>query len=443
MKKLYLTHADIAVDPALEPSGWLKGAFLLIEDGIIEELSPTPLPSPRVEGAEVLTLSNRVVTPAWINGHTHLSQTFLRGLVGDRPLLRWLKEAIWPLQQAFSPAVLEAAALLGLAENIRSGVGLVVDHQKITQDESFTEKVFQAAQQSGLKVWIARAWSDRGSGAENPQALLEELEKWMQNNRTSWRVKFANGPLAPWRCSAETLKASHQLALQYDAFTHIHVSETQEEVKLTWDEYGKHPVEWLESLGILDDHLQIVHGVWVREAEIQLLAERKPLVVHCPVSNAVLGSGIAPLRKFLERGIPVRLGTDGPASNDVQDCFETMKFALCLARAAAFEPSSVPPRLALEMAWGKPGLRRGDAADLAILRLDTVWTAPVHDLDSALALSARAGNVESLLVDGEFVLREGNVLTLDEESLIEECSALLKWLRQKAGLDRAAEKMRT
>ncbi|MCS6907757.1 MAG: amidohydrolase family protein, partial [Anaerolineales bacterium] len=309
------------------------------------------------------------------------------------------------------------------------------DHQKITHDVSFTEKVYKAAQQSGLRVWIARAWSDRGSGAENPKVVMEELERWLSNNKVNQRVKFANGPLAPWRCSAETLQATHQLALQYGAFTHIHVSETQEEVKLTWDEYRKHPVEWLESLGILGEHIQIVHGVWVQEPELQLLAERKALVVHCPVSNAVLGSGIAPLGDFIERGIRVRLGTDGPASNDVQDCFETMKFALCLARAANCKPSLIPPRLALEVAWGKPGLRRGEAADLAILRLDTVWTAPVHDLDSALVLSARASNVESLLIEGDWVLRDGKILTIDEETLIKEGSALLKWLRQKAGLE--------
>ncbi len=435
MSKLYLTHTHIAVSPQIHPSGWLTDGHLLIEDGIIRQISAAPLPANLVADAQALPLSNRAVCPVWVNGHTHLCQTFMRGLAGGRPLLRWLKERIWPLQAAFTPEMTEIAALLGLAENIRSGVGLVVDHQKITHSPQHTEVVYRAAQQSGLRVWLARAWSDRGSNAESPQALLDELENLFQRNDPSKRVNFANGPLALWRCSAETLRASHQLAVQHGAFTHVHVAETQEEVRLSREEYDQTPVLWLDQIGVLDERTHIVHAVWVEETEMERLAQRAALVVHCPVSNAVLGSGIAPLGKMSQRGVRIRLGSDGPASNDTQDMLETAKFALCLARASQQAADLIPPRAVLNMAWDCAGLTVSQPADLTILRLDRVWSAPVQDLDSALALCARLTDVESLLIAGQFILRDGQLLTLNEESLIRESQSAIGWLRRAAGLE--------
>jgi 5-methylthioadenosine/S-adenosylhomocysteine deaminase len=373
------------------------------------------------------------VIPALFNGHTHLSQTFMRGLAGGRPLLRWLKELIWPLQDAMSEEILELAALLGLAENIRSGVGTLIDHHKITRNPAFTEAVIRAAKKSGLRVTIARAWSDRGGGAESPQAILDELEMFFRQSNE--RVAFASGPLTPWRASAETLQKTHTLARQFDSFTHIHVSETADEVQMTLDETGLRPVAWLDSLGILDPYCQVVHAVWVDEAEIDLLAERSAPVVHCPVSNAVLGSGIAPVRDMRQKGVSLRLGTDGPASNDTQDCFENMKAALLFARASNLDAAAISPRQALEMATVSNGLTVGQPADLCLVDLDTVWSAPVHDLDSALALCARAGDVRAVMVDGEWLMSDGKLTTLDEEVIIKEAQSAVKILRKKAGLD--------
>lgn len=434
MSKLYLTNVHIAVDPELHPSGWLRNACLLIEDGRIAALSATPLPEEQVGNADHLDLPNRAVTPVWVNGHTHLSQTLMRGLAGGRPLLRWLKERIWPLQAAFSPETAELAALLGLAENIRSAAGVVVNHHKITQTPAHTEAVYRAARHSGLRVWLARAWSDRGSNAEAPQAILAELAEWFSRNQPGERVGFASGPLTAWRCSAETLGAAHQLARQAGAFTHIHVSETQEEVEMHLREYGCRPVEWLDKIGVLDDKVQIVHAVWVESRELDLLAKQGSLVVHCPISNAVLGSGIAPLAEMLHRNLPVRLGTDGPASNDTQDSLETTKMAVCLARASNCDASLLPPRTALQIAWNSRGLTVGQPADLAILYLQRAWSAPVQDLDSALTLCLRIGDVESLLVDGRFILRDGQILTIDEETILRESHSMIKWLRSKAGI---------
>jgi 5-methylthioadenosine/S-adenosylhomocysteine deaminase len=431
-----ITNAHIAV-----PGGWQEGD-LLIRDGHIAAIGEIP---PHGEAdtwvRNYFDAHGMALIPALVNGHTHLSQTFMRGLAGGRPLLRWLKELIWPLQGAMSEEVLELAALLGLAENIRSGAGLVVDHQKITRTAAFTEAIVRAAKKSGLRVTVARAWSDRGNGAESAQAILDELEGFFEqasSPSTSLRmnrVTFASGPLTPWRASAETLQKTHALARRFDSFTHIHVSETAEEVEMTLKETGLRPVAWLDSLGVLDERCQIVHAVWVDEAEMDLLAQRRAPVVHCPVSNAVLGSGIAPIKAMLAKGINLRLGTDGPASNDTQDCFENMKTALMLARASSLDAAAVSPRQALEMATISNGLTVGQPADLCLINLDSVWSAPLHDLNSALALCARASDVHALMVGGDWLMRDGKLVTLDEEDIIKEAQSAVKILRKKAGLD--------
>ncbi len=204
---------------------------------------------------------------------------------------------------------------------------------------------------------------------------------------------------------------------------------------MSLDEYGMRPVKWLDQIGILDKNTQIVHAVWVDDEEIELLANSGATVVHCPVSNAVLGSGVAPIRKFLDNGIPVRLGTDGPASNDTQDCFENMKMAVCLARASTLDANNINCRQALKMATANHELSPGKNADLIFVDLENLHSTPVQDLDSALVLCAKGDDVDSVMVDGEFLMQNKKFVKSDEEILIKECNLALKSLRKRAGID--------
>lgn len=437
MNEILLTDAIIAVEQPHNASfGWMDRGSLHVRDGHIVGIYDLSVESDTISNtARVIPLGGKVVIPALVNGHTHLSQTFMRGLASGRPLLRWLKELIWPLQGAFSPELLELAAMLGLAENTRSGVAHVVNHHKVAHQAAFTHAVFRAARQSGLRVTIARAWADRGTNAESPESILADLELFSSLLQSEQKLRYASGPLTPWRCSADTLIKTHQFALQQGSFSHIHLSETREEVNMTVEETGLRPAAWLADLGLLDEHFQIVHAVWVDQDEIRLLAEAGSPVIHCPVSNAVLGSGIAPIAAMQAHGVRLYLGTDGPASNDTQDCFENMKMALCLSRAEAQKADALSPQYALQMATRSEGLAVGQPADLAIVDIHSVWSSPVHDIDSALVLSGRASSVWGVLVGGEFVLYDGQLTQFDEALLIKESESAIKLLRRKAGID--------
>ena len=407
--------------------------YLLCEEGRIAALGAGGAP-PDICGraARTLDASHQAVLPGLVNAHTHLSQTFMRGLAAGRSLLSWLRDVIWPLQLAMTAGDMRLAATLGLVENLRCGVTHVVDHQKITTSPAHTDAVCQAAQALGVRLTLARSWADRGKNAEAPESILADLERLFALYPSAGLVSVADGPLVPWRCSPETLLQTHALALHHGAPTHIHVSETREEVQMTVDETGLRPVAWLDDLGVLDERSQIVHAVWVEESEIALLAKRRATVVHCPVSNAVLGSGVAPLAALRRSGVRLCLGTDGSASNDTQDLFETLKWALGLARASALDAASPTPAEALAMATAGHALHVGAQADIILVNLNHTRAVPVHDPVSALALSTHGSDVETVLVGGRPVMEAGRVAGVDEPALLEACRAAASALRQRA-----------
>jgi 5-methylthioadenosine/S-adenosylhomocysteine deaminase len=412
--------------------------YLYAESGLITALGPGQAPPEvRARAAQIIDARHQAVMPGLTNAHTHLSQTFMRGLAAGRPLLSWLKDLIWPLQAAMTPEDMRLAALLGLLENLRCGVTHVVDHHKVSTTPAHTDAVCQAARTLGVRLTLARSWADRGKNAESAQSILADLERlWAHAGHPgTGLVSIANGPLAPWRCSPETLQQTHALGQRYGAPTHIHVSETREEVQMTVDDSGLRPVPWLDRLGLLDERAQVVHAVWVEPAEMDLLADRHATVVHCPVSNAVLGSGAAPLAALRQRGVRLHLGTDGSASNDSQDLFETLKWALGLARITNLDAASPAPADVLAMAAAGHALRAGAPADLILVNLNHPRALPVHDPVSALALSTHGSDVDTVLVGGQVVVRDRHVLGVDEPALLDECRAAAAALRQRAGVN--------
>jgi 5-methylthioadenosine/S-adenosylhomocysteine deaminase len=204
---------------------------------------------------------------------------------------------------------------------------------------------------------------------------------------------------------------------------------------MSLDDTGLRPVTWLDSIDLLGPDTQVVHAVWVDDSEIELLARADAPVIHCPVSNAVLGSGIAPLAKLQSEGVSVRLGTDGPASNDTQDIWESLKAALNFARIKTLDATALSPTEALRLAMGTEVLTPGAPADLIIVNLNHPRAMPVHNIDSALALSTHGSDVDTVLVAGQILMRNRQVLVLDEVALLAECRRAVNSLRKRAGLD--------
>ena len=481
MTDLLIQNGRVLVD-----SGWSEPGYLCIQQGKIVAVGSGLAPESWVQqAAQIIDADGMAVLPGLTNAHTHLSQTFMRGLSGGRPLLRWLKELIWPLQNALSLEEQELAALLGLVENLRSGATHVIDHQKITHTPAFSLAVCQAAHKLGMRLTLARAWADKGVNAESSPAILAELTALFERYHSrpllapnppspplfppsptgrgaggegplpplatrpripirppltspegeDPMIRISSGPLTPWRATPGTLQKAHALAKEWGSGTHIHVSETKEEVQMTLDETGLRPVEWLDHLGILDPDCQVVHATWLDDHEIELLRQRDAQVVHCPVSNAVMGSGIARIHDLRQAGMRIRLGTDGPAGNDNQDCFDNMKAALLMAHLKDNNPALLSPADVLHMATAGQKVRVGGDADLILVNLLNANAVPVHDIDSALALCCHGSDVDTVIVAGKVLVRAKRVLVVDENALLRECQQAITSLRKRAGLN--------
>lgn len=437
-----------------------RGAVRIEGDRITEVIEGDRL-QPADGPAHVIDGTNKVLLPGLINAHTHLEQTFMRGYSAGRALLDWLKNYIWKLQAAMDADDVRLAATLGLVEAMRGGATTIIDHHKITWGApvvvatsvapTYSDLVLEAASRLGVRFVLARAWADRGANAESPESILADLERLFArwHGAAEGRIQVANGPLVPWRCSAEALQRATELARRHGALTHCHMNETQDEVAITLREAGVRPVEWFDALGLLGPDFHAVHGVWLSDQEIKLLAKHQATLTHCPAANMILASGAAPIERLRARGsgINLALATDGPASNDGQDMFEMMRLAAYLQRVSTMDAQAMPPRAVIDMAtrggWRalRPASADGGAiavgakADLVLVDLNAAHIQPVGDVLASLVYNARGSDVDAVIVDGRVLIEGKRVLGLDEAALLDECRDRARHLARRAGIE--------
>jgi 5-methylthioadenosine/S-adenosylhomocysteine deaminase len=426
--------------------------YLLVEGDRLAKVGPGEPPEGLAGSAEeVIEAGNMAIMPGMVNAHTHLFQTFIRGLADDKPLWPWLTSTIWPVGAEMGVREAKLSALLGYVENIRAGVTAVLDNQYLHNTEETDDAYFEAAVETGVRLLMARGWADTNyhpAFLETPDQILERMERlvstWQGEAEGRIRVEF--GPLAATVCTGETLKSTYARAKAWGVGMHMHIAETSDDQEQTLGEHGMRQVEWLESLGCLGPDVQLVHTVWLSDREIDLVAEHGVKICHCPVSNMYLASGVARVPEMRERGIAVALATDGPGSNNNQDMLETLKTTALLHKVSNLDAMVLLPEDVLWMAcrggaeaFGQPALigslEPGKKADVVLVDLNTPFAVPVHRVPSALVYSVNASQVDTVLVDGEFLMREKRVTVLDEEALLAECREAAKGLLARAGVE--------
>jgi 5-methylthioadenosine/S-adenosylhomocysteine deaminase len=441
---LLIQNATLVLPTRIIPRG-----YLLIENDRITALGEGAPPQSQISNLKsqiFIQAQNKLVCPGLINAHTHLEQTFMRGYSANRSLLDWLRNCIWKLQSSMEVEDVRLAATLGLVEAMRGGSTTVINHHKVPLSRQHTDVVLQAAEQLGLRLVLARAWADRGTNAESADSIFDDLRRLFAewHGAAHNRIHIANGPLVPWRCSSELLQRTTALARAHNALTHCHISETQDEVAMTLKETGQRPIEWFASLGVLGDDLHAVHGVWLSDVEMKLLAQHGATVTHCPAANMILASGAAPIAKMKRIGVNAALATDGPASNDGQDMFEMMRLAALLARVTTMDAQTMPPREVIDMATlcGAIALKRTDVgrlevgakADLVMLDLNAAHIQPVGDVSASVVYNARGSDVDTVIVDGRVLIQNKQLVGLDEYALLAECRERAADLAKRAGV---------
>jgi 5-methylthioadenosine/S-adenosylhomocysteine deaminase len=280
-----------------------------------------------------------------VNAHTHAAMVAFRGMAEDLPLQIWLEKYIWPTEKKkINPQFVYENTKKAILEMRNNGIEAFSDMY------FFEEEVARAAKELKMQAIIGEGILDFPTpSAKNADEALEITEKLLQKYKNDKYVKVAVAPHSIYALSKENLVRAKKMARKYNTIFHIHLAETKFEFDQCKKKNKCTPVEYLDKLKILDDKALLAHCVWVTDKDIEILAKRKANVVHCPLSNLKLGSGIAPVSKMIDAGVNVCLGTDGAASSNRLDIFEAGKFAALLQKGITNDPTKLPARKAIEM----------------------------------------------------------------------------------------------
>jgi 5-methylthioadenosine/S-adenosylhomocysteine deaminase len=403
--------------------------------GSVEEIEA------RFPGAPTRSAEGRIVLPGLINTHTHVPMTLFRGLADDLPLMEWLQEVIFPAEAAnVDEEFVRWGTRLACLELLRGGTTTFVDMYY------FEDAIAEEAEACGMRAIVGQTLidfpaPDNKSWADAVAYMESFLERWQDHER----ITPAVAPHAPYTVSAEHLQEAHELATRFDVPMLIHLAEDSSEVDQILARSGKRPVAYADDLGILDDRVLAAHMVWPSPEEIATLAERGVGVAHCPQSNMKVAAGIAPVPALLAGGVDVGVGTDGPASNNDLDLWEEIDTAAKIHKVTSGDPTVVSAEEALRMATigGARAIGLGDEigslepgkrADLIVVDPGGFHQQPLYDPFSTLVYSTKAADVRTVLVEGELLLDEGEVLSVDADSVRAKVAEYRE--RLKAGLGR-------
>lgn len=412
---------------------------VLIEGGRITRLEQQIT----AQADEVIDARGRALVPGFVQTHIHLCQTLFRGAADDLALIDWLKKRIWPLEAAHTVESLYASARLGLAELIRGGTTCALTMETVNH----TESVFRAVEESGFRATVGKCMMDKGDDVpeglrEQTEASIEEslelLERW--HGRAGGRIRYCFAPRFAVSCTRELLERVSSLARERKVMVHTHASENKDEIAMVERDTGRRNIQYLNDVGLTAPHVLLAHCVHLDESEMEILRATGTNVAHCPSSNLKLGSGLARVADMQKLGIRVTLGADGAPCNNRLDMFTEMRTAALIQKALC-GPEALPALQALRMATicGAQALGLGDEigsiekgkrADLALINLDRPHTTPRPDLISTIVYAAEASDVETVIIDGRIVMRDGELMTLDEQAVIRDAREQAERLNQ-------------
>ena len=391
---------------------------------------------------ELVDCGGKILMPGLVNAHTHVPMNLLRGLGDDLRLDVWLLGYIMPVEREFvDPAFVRLGTSLACAELIRSGVTTFADMYY------YEDQVAEAAAEAGLRAICCQTIlkfpsPDADSYEESLAACEEMIKKWKDHPL----ITPAIAPHAPYTSTVDILGSATSLALKYDIPLHTHIAETAQEVEDSLDQNDMPVVPYVEQFGIFQAKVIAAHCVHIDEREMHTLQRYGVGIAHNPTSNLKLSSGIAPVSSMLEHGLNVGIGTDGVSSNNDLDMFEELRLAALLAKGSSGDPTVVPARTAIAMATSMGAksihlddligsLEVGKRADLILVDIDTLHNTPHfrHDEDSIyaqLVYAAKSTDVTDLMVNGSWLMRSRELLTIDLDELSPQAQVLAEEIDQ-------------
>jgi len=420
----------------------LENGWVLARDGMIVEIGSGPAPT----ADEIIDEPNCVAMPGLVNAHDHMYQWATRGYVPDGTLFEWLR-ALYPVWARIDADTVQVAARAAMARLLLSGCTLSTDHHYVFPHgrAGIFEALVEAARELGLRFHPCRGSMSLGEskGGLPPDSVVEEEDKILAHTEeligrfhdpqpgSMCRVVVA--PCSPFSVTPQLMRDSAELARRHGVRLHTHLAETLDEESFCIEKFGRRPVELMEDLGWIGDDVWYAHGIHLNDGEIERIAEMKTGIAHCPSSNMRLGAGICRVEDLIRAGALVGLGVDGSASNEDANLAMEAHQALLLARVRNASPRALDARTAWRLATqgGAECLGRDDCgtlepgrcADIACFRVDDLAHAGIKDLVAGLALAPPA-RAQTVVVNGRVAVRDGRLLTADEEEITREIAAM-------------------
>jgi 5-methylthioadenosine/S-adenosylhomocysteine deaminase len=413
-----------------------QGAVVIEGKTIIDVGKTSELKRKYGRGYEKIDAKGKVVMPGLINTHQHAAMSLLRGYADDLPLQEWLENWIWPIEKHMTPHDIYVGALLTAVESIMGGTTTVNTMYHYIHEEN-EAKAFADAGLRGVIGHVCFSWRK----SEDKKALEDLAKNW--HNKADGLIRASVDPHAPYTVDPEYMKGlkrmREDLTIKYGSkktpiIWHIHVAETSDErgkIRKAFNVELKDGVmEYLDSLGVLDEHVIAAHCVALTDMDMEIVEKRKVKVSHNPISNLKLASGISPVPKMLEKGVTVSLGTDSPCSNNTADMFEVMKITAILHKGVNRNPTLLSAGKILEMAttegakalsWNDEigSIETGKKADIIIINMDKPHLCPLYNETSHLVYAAKAFDVETVIINGRIVMENREMQTLNVEKVMD------------------------
>ena len=419
---------------------------VLISGGQIEQVGKD-LKAKLVGEFHTVDAKGDFVIPGLIQAHTHLCQTLFRGCADDLSLLSWLEQKIWPMEKAHSQSSLRASARVGLLEMQLSGTTSILDMGTVHH----TDILFETARESGMRYWGGKCLMDKentsGPLYEDTKTALSETEKYLKTFAHSRDplLTYVLCPRFAVSCTDLLMEKMVEFQKSFNVIVHTHASESVDEIALIKNRTGLNNVDYFDHLGLLNPKTVVVHGVHLTDQELKRMVQTKTPLVHCPSSNLKLGSGVAPIDRYIKTGLTVALGADGAPCNNSMDPFIEMRLA-ALIQKPVFGPEALPAMVAFEMATlggarclgveSEIGsIEAGKRADIVIVDRSHPSVATIENPYSALVYSCLGRDVRNVYIEGQAVVENGRHLRYDRDEVMSAARLELKNLMARASIN--------
>jgi len=409
----------------------IKEGDLAIKDSNIAYIGPKKKWKEQFD--TVIDAKNHIVMPGFVNAHTHLAMTLMRGIADDIPLQKWLFDVIFPIENKLTPKDVYFGSLLATIESIRAGVTTVADFYL------YMEKSAQAVKESGIRANLGFGLASKFDMDSIKLKIAEKFIKRFHNTENG-RVLASFAPHSPYTCTLKFLKAISVQAKEMGVIVHTHLHETDKEIREFKQKYGLTPIEKLNTIGFFKAKVNAAHCVWVEDNDINILKNNNTGVTLNPQSNLKLGSGIPPVDRLYDASLSLSIGTDGAASNNNLALIEDARLVSLLAKGVSLNPTLINTKEVLKMAtvngarnlgFNDVGLlKEGYKADIILIDTKKPHLTPFTDPYSLVAYSMYPTDVDTVIINGKIIMKDKKILTIDEADILKEAETAYKNLHK-------------